>query len=92
MVRLCIAALAYIVPVYASAHSWYDPWCCSGDPITGDCKPIAAGEVTERPDGYHFREFVIPYAQARVSVDRDFHWCEFPKGTLRCFYAPHGGS
>ena len=72
---------------YARAHSWFDPWCCNGD----DCKPIDANEVREMPDGYHYREWVITYKDARVSLDREFYACEYPKGTMRCFYAPIKG-
>lgn len=68
----------------AKGHSWYDPWCCN----TSDCTPINADEVEERSDGYHYRQWVVPYAEARVSVDKQFHACEYPKGTMRCFYAP----
>ena len=69
---------------YARAHSWYDPWCCN----TSDCQPINADEVSEREDGYHYRQWVMPYKEARVSLDSGFHACEYPKGTMRCFYAP----
>lgn len=72
----------------ARGHSWYDPWCCNDS----DCRQIDAEEVRIMADGYHYRQWVIPYKDARVSVDRDYHACEFPKGTMRCFYAPAGAS
>lgn len=69
---------------HAVGHSFYDPWCCNDS----DCRPIDADEVTSRPDGYHYRQWVIPYAEARMSADSGYHACEYPKGTMRCFYAP----
>lgn len=84
--------LAGIVAIFATtaaiAHSWYDPWCCNEN----DCQPIKdPNEVQALADGYHFRGWVMPYAKARVSADGDYHFCEYPKGELRCFYAPPGG-
>lgn len=71
----------------AVSHSWYDPWCCNDS----DCRPVEPDEVRALTDGYHYREWVIPYPQARVSADTGYHACEYPKGTIRCFYAPPGG-
>ena len=73
-----------VIPAETLSHSFYDPWCCN----TSDCQPINADEVSEREDGYHYRQWVIPYKDARVSLDSGFHACEYPKGTMRCFYAP----
>lgn len=68
------------------AHYFYDPWCCDNE----DCRPIAAEEVQTKADGYHVLGRVVPYAEARVSGDADYHVCIY-KGELRCFYAPPGG-
>lgn len=43
---LMIVAIA-IAPTFASAHSWYDSYCCSGD----DCAPIAQQTITDNNDG-----------------------------------------
>lgn len=86
MFRLLL--LLVLIAGQAAAHSWYDPWCCNGE----DCKPVEdPSEVRALPDGYHFRQWVIPYKDAKVSGDSGYHWCELPKGTMRCFYAPPGG-
>lgn len=85
-------AASFVVAIMAGAsaarsHSWLDPWCCNEN----DCKPINASEVQEKPDGYHYRQWVIAYKDARISLDRDFYACEYPAGTMRCFYAPVKG-
>ena len=85
-------AASFLVALMAGAsvargHSWYDPWCCNEN----DCRQIDPDEVSARPDGYHYKQWVIPYKDARVSADRDYHACEYPKGQMRCFYAPVGG-
>ena len=88
MIRAVLALLLLAGP--AMAHSWYDADCCSGT----DCAPLEPDEVKALADGYHFRGFVLPYRdpRIRVSKDPDYHWCENPKGYVRCFYAPPGGT
>lgn len=74
----------------AFAHSWYDPWCCNDQ----DCKKLAPEEVTIKEDGFHYKHWVIPFdsEQVRISQDWSYHACEYPTGTIRCFYVPPGGS
>lgn len=95
MLALSIMALGWVI-TSASAHSWYDRSCCD---LT-DCAPLAPDQVRVRPDGYHLPNGqVVPFARARMSMDRDFHWCRRsasspliePYGELACFYAPMGG-
>jgi hypothetical protein len=69
------------------AHSWYDPFCCN----TTDCRPIPSEAVEVTPQGYRVLNAIVPFAEARVSQDADYHVCELPKGVVRCFYAPPGG-
>jgi len=76
---------------YARAHSWYDADCCD---LT-DCRPITG--VIEHPNGYHYRNVVIPYGKARQSLDGGYHACfRGSSGEIRtindvpCFYAPRG--
>jgi hypothetical protein len=78
----------------ARSHSWYDPFCCN----TTDCRPVDPSTVTEGPDGYRVvlsdRAVLVPYGDSRIrdSLDGDYHVCELPKGTVRCFYRPPGAS
>lgn len=88
--RATIAALMMLACVPASGHSWYDPWCCNGD----DCKAISPDDVVAGPKGFTVQgKWFVPYGDPsiRQSQDRDYHACEYPKGTLRCFYTPGGG-
>jgi hypothetical protein len=103
--------LAFAIGVYASAliaasvafaHSWYDRDCCD----LQDCEMIAGSpdsvkfatdpdgvSVWVLPNGEH-----IPVAEARQSLDREFHWCRYKgidtviqaNGT-KCLYVPGGG-
>jgi len=73
----------------ATAHEWYDPWCCNNR----DCKPYPAESVTETPVGYRLATGeVVPYRTARVSMDTQFHRCALSNNVTRCFYSPRGGS
>lgn len=94
---LCILVMvmAWIVSE-AYAHSWYDRSCCD---VT-DCTPLPPDAVQVTPQGYRLPNGqLVPFARARVSMDRDFHWCRRsptspliePYGELACFYAPMGG-
>lgn len=96
MLALSIMALGWVI-TSASAHSWYDRTCCD---LT-DCAPLAPDQVQIRPDGYHLPNGqTVPFARARVSMDRDYHWCRRsssspliePYGEQACFYAPGSGS
>lgn len=88
MKRLAFILLLGATP--AAAHSWYDAACCD----LNDCRPITG--VTEHPDGYHYRNVVIPYGKARQSLDGGYHACFLSGGKIRtvddipCFYAPRG--
>jgi len=81
----------------AKAHSWYELECCD----TRDCEPIPADQVKVTPEGFITPDGqLIPFASARVSADRDYHWCKYQKNSTAviwphekraCFYAPAGG-
>jgi hypothetical protein len=65
MVRLALAAFAYMTPLYALAHSWYDRSCCD----VRDCEPIPPDQVQVTPQGYITPDGqLIPFAEARVSA------------------------
>lgn len=88
---MLMAAALVATPVLA--HSWYDAACCN----VNDCHPIEG--VEERPDGYHYRNVVVPYGKARKSLDGGFHACfRSADGEIRtidnipCFYAPQKDS
>lgn len=95
---LCILILILAWAVSeANAHSWYDRSCCD---LT-DCTPLPPDAVQVTPQGYRLPNGqLVPFARARVSMDRDFHWCRRsptspliePYGELACFYAPMGGT
>lgn len=76
--------------VIASAHDWYDPWCCN----TNDCAPERPGQVTEGPGGYGVRlgdrRVLVPFGDTRIKDSKDgrFHVCELPQGQVRCLYVP----
>lgn len=81
----------------AMAHSWYDRTCCD----ISDCSPLPPDAVQVTPQGYRLPNGqLVPFARARVSMDRDFHWCRRsssspliePYGEQACFYAPGSGS
>lgn len=86
----------------------YSPSCCNSaqNSATGDCAPISGKYVTERPDGYHLDlpvgahpklktkgyKAIIPYKDAKVSPEGNFHLCITTDGTHRfCFYAGDRG-
>lgn len=100
-----IGALIFIVIIgTAMAHEatngqplgWtYSFACCSNQ----DCKPVAAGEVRETPEGYLLVKTgeVVGYQDTRVkeSPDGTFHVCQvagdFDAGRILCIYAPGRG-
>lgn len=91
---------------YAGAHEavntagqplgWtYSFACCSNQ----DCRPVAADEVRETPEGYLLVKTgeVVGYQDARVkeSPDGTWHVCQvagdFDAGRILCIYAPGRG-
>jgi hypothetical protein len=87
-------ALAVLVLGSSSvlAHSWYPVSCCSEQ----DCRPLAEdiGEtVTEFEDGWRLWDGrMIARGIAKLSPDRQFHFCETRTKTILCFFAPPGGT
>lgn len=74
----------------AFAHSFYDPYCCNDR----DCRRISPDDVVETSKGYRvLGRYFVPYLDKAIkpSQDADYHACEYPEGTLRCFYVPGGG-
>ena len=57
----------------ASAHSWYDSYCCGGH----DCHPIAScDDITEDHFGnYHWKQFEFAHEAAMPSRDGHCHVC-----------------
>jgi hypothetical protein len=102
--------LSFVVIIFASgalAHDaptgWrYDPYCCNGDGMTGDCQMIPSRTVKVVEGGFlitlepgDHREitrnhvFMMPQRKTMRSPDGAFHLCLFPnEDTPRCFYAP----
>lgn len=70
----------------------YSYACCSDK----DCKPVAAGEIRETPEGYLLIKTgeLVGYQDPRVkeSPDGTFHVCQvagdFEAGRILCIYAP----
>lgn len=102
VVALVLLLLAAVVALGllvggAWAHSWYDRTCCD----VSDCSPLPPDAVQVTPQGYRLPNGqLLPFARARVSMDRDYHWCRRsssspliePYGEQACFYAPGSGS
>jgi len=101
--RFFLAGAATLAATAARAHSFYEWECCGGGPM-GDCAPIPehavrAGKggylVTIRPGEHPLVKEApvsgfVPYSEARVSQDSEFHAC-IVAGALKCLYAPQGG-
>ena len=93
---LLVIGLQFLAMSYAKAHSWYEPECCSDK----DCEPIPPETVQVTPSGYLWAGILIPFAEARISMDRDYHVCRGqytgiliqPSMKKPCFYAPMGGA
>lgn len=88
--RSLLAAAVFLWSASAIAHSWYDPYCCNSN----DCKAISPDDVVATDKGYQvLGKYFVPYLDKSIkpSQDADFHACEYPAGTLRCFYVPGGG-
>lgn len=97
-----IAAITLCGIVSASAHSWYNPVCCSDR----DCAPVPFEAVEITDDGYrvtlHAGDHVmvsstvvhlVAYPDVLKSRDGNYHACLFPnQNVMRCFYAPPFGS
>ena len=73
----------------ASAHGWYDGWCCSEK----DCTP--ASRVDEQSDGSVIiwsggKPTAVPKGYPyRPSLDANWHIC-IANGRVRCVYMPAG--
>jgi len=107
--RLAAFLIALAAPVAAQDHTgpghWYDLSCCA----LNDCAPVSMAHVSMTDAGYRltlgpgdhkmvtsYVDEVIPYADARVSKDGDFHACirgskidepESAQGVI-CLYVP----
>lgn len=75
----------------ASAHSWYDAFCCSEK----DCAPLADGaSVTSVEGGFVVimrpgdKPLFFPFAKVKPSQDSDWHACISPGGDPLCLYRP----
>lgn len=90
-----LAALLIAMPTAAVAHDFYSSWCCSGNPVTGDCKPTAPENLTPIHEGWRYNPTgeVIPYGdtqrlhQTPPEATEPYHVCIL-HGKLRCVYTP----
>lgn len=97
LVNFLIVLMLLVTASYAKAHSFYELECCDDR----DCEPLAPEQVKTTPEGYVTPDGqVIPFADARISPDRDYHWCKYQRDSTKviwpmdkkaCFYAPMGG-
>lgn len=83
-------------PTAALPQGWSYPFACCAN---FDCRQATAGEISERPDGYHTPTGeVVPYGDKRIkdSPDGEFHWCAhqagLDAGKTICLFAPGRGS
>jgi hypothetical protein len=105
-----LAALAGLIALLivnaASAHSWYEPRCCSDK----DCSPLPHTNVRINQDGFVIlipgaaKAQMIPFADPRVRMipsdappedAHRFHACTVqgkPDGRILCLYVPQGGA
>jgi hypothetical protein len=95
---LALAALALLLAAAlsspASAHSWYDPDCCSNQ----DCEPVSAVSFVASDPGTTPVMVVTtslgtkpltPATRVRESKDSRMHACIY-QGRLLCLYMPPG--
>ena len=99
---LWIGLMLVVFPKMAYAHhaktGWEYPYaCCSGmdcDHITPSAVKLITGgfrvtlKAGEHPMVKEPMSFDIPYTQAKVSKDEDYHICISATGRMLCFYAP----
>ena len=96
MVRLALAAFAYMTPLYAFAHSWYPHECCSST----DCEPLAEDQIKITSEGYILPNGeLVKHGTTRPSQDGQYHWCRHliePRMLIRkdpvCLFVPEGGA
>lgn len=85
-------AFTLLGTTYVNAHSWYDLVCCSDK----DCGPVPEGEVVPTAQGWLIKRTneVIPFNEAKKSLDNDFHVCRVggaSNGKVICLYVPPMG-
>jgi len=91
------ALAAFLSAVQASAHSFYDPFCCN----ERDCTPIPSGSIIETDFGYsvdyvspitgrHIKGMIVKGGLGhRWSKDGGEHACErHDIDAPRCIYVP----
>ena len=103
---LVMIAYASAVQAHEAHTGWsYEPFCCNGNTLIGDCQAIPTHSVTITPGGYQLllvpgdhrlitrsHIFRLKQSDARRSQDGSYHLCLFPdENTPRCFYAPDMG-
>ena len=92
---------------HTAVSGWtYDPLCCNGNAMTGDCQKIPTRAVKPVEGGYRItigpgdhrlatkpHTFFVKYGDEKKSGDSDYHLCLWPsENDARCFYAPPMGS
>lgn len=87
--RAIAAAIFFLLPVEALAHSWYDKDCCD----ERDCRPATPEEVQVVPNGFtvRYKGMVRNFSRTefRPSQDGRYHICVTPV-IIRCLYVPGG--
>lgn len=103
VIAVCVALWLFATAFVVNAHEartvagqplgWKYSYACCSDK---DCRPVAAGEIRETPEGYLLIKTgeVVGYQDKRVkeSPDGTFHVCQvagdFEAGRILCIYAP----
>lgn len=103
IIAVCVALWLFATAFVVNAHEartvagqplgWKYSYACCSDK---DCRPVAAGEIKETPEGYLLIKTgeVVGYQDTRVkeSPDGTFHVCQvagdFEAGRILCIYAP----
>ena len=92
--RLLAICLLLSSPAFAHGDaSWImnnpaTSYCCGPN----DCGPVRRDEVKVTREGYVYDGRVIPFAEAKHSIDDQFWVCLKPDGSPRCFFAPVMGT
>jgi len=89
---VAVAGLLVAVAHKVTAHSFYDPECCSGT----DCKPVAAEDVIETETGWKHLPTGTEFTRDMVKPSKDnrFHVCigvnTWDLGKPYCIYILQG--
>jgi hypothetical protein len=71
-------AMRNLMLVFLLVHDWYPAWCCNGDGVHGDCRPVNCDAITETDKGYSYDGMSIEASRVFPSPDGQCHVCIRP--------------